>query len=88
MRTLVVAPAFARDWKALSDDMRRSVRLTVTRLQKNPLDPTLAPKKLVGTRHKLWRVRLGSWRLIFSYTPTTLVLVRLAHRKDVYRDIS
>ena len=32
-----------------------------------------------------WRVRKGDWRAIYNVTGSTLLVVKVGHRKDVYR---
>jgi len=43
-------------------------------------------KKLQGT-HRLWRVRVGDYRVVYSIDDRQCVvdIVRVRHRRDVYR---
>jgi mRNA interferase RelE/StbE len=45
-------------------------------------------KKLKGEEN-LWRIRVGKYRVVYAIREKELVLlvVRVAHRKDAYRDL-
>lgn len=53
-------------------------------LQDNPRPPGAV--KLTG-EPDLWRIRVGDYRVIYSIDDERLIIlvVRIAHRKDVYR---
>lgn len=65
---------------------RRIVRFLQDRISgdKNPRD---VGKALVGDRVKLWRYRVGDYRLVCRIEDErlTVLVLRVAHRKDVYR---
>ena len=46
-------------------------------------------KKLIGTEH-IYRQRIGDYRIVYSIESNRLVIeiVRVGHRKDVYRNIT
>lgn len=50
-------------------------------------DPRRHGRALRGTRHGLWRYRIGAYRLICNIEDDRLVVLVLAagHRRDVYR---
>jgi len=43
---------------------------------------------LKGDKNKLWRYRVGDYRVVYSFSDSELwiLVVHIAHRKDVYRD--
>lgn len=43
--------------------------------------------KLEGTKEKLYRIRKGNYRIIYSveHNIITVTILKIAHRKDVYR---
>ncbi|MBI3260765.1 type II toxin-antitoxin system RelE/ParE family toxin [Candidatus Berkelbacteria bacterium] len=55
--------------------------------QTNPFAPQLHSKKLVGTLTGFCSFRITrDWRVIFRFLdPTTVELVDVAHRRDIYR---
>jgi mRNA interferase RelE/StbE len=42
-------------------------------------------KQLTGQWSGCWRIRTGDWRVIFE-VKNDVVIIRVAHRKDVYGD--
>ena len=52
-------------------------------LSENPRPPGV--KKLTG--RNAWRIRIGSYRIIYEIQDDTLVIliVHIGHRKDIYR---
>lgn len=42
--------------------------------------------RLQGRTPPEWRLRVGDWRIIFSqWTPASLVVIRVLHRREAYR---
>lgn len=56
-------------------------------LTKNPFHPLLHTKQLTGTLRKNYSFRITrDWRVIFVFMDIeTIKLLRVGHRKDVYR---
>lgn len=57
-----------------------------THIQGRP-NPCEQGKSLTGDKAKLWRYRVGAYRVIchIDDTERTVVVMRIGHRKDVYR---
>ncbi|MGD0696638.1 MAG: type II toxin-antitoxin system RelE/ParE family toxin [Terriglobia bacterium] len=53
----------------------------------NPVSAELGARKLHGIRPAAYRVRVGSYRVIYTFDQTELILLRIRHRKDVYRNL-
>ncbi|MBI4598761.1 type II toxin-antitoxin system RelE/ParE family toxin [Candidatus Uhrbacteria bacterium] len=87
MRDLLITPQFEKDLKKISLKVRSQTDEIIKRLRRNPIDSSIARKKLHGFEPALWRVRIGPHRLVYSFTKTMLVLHRIRHRKDIYRDL-
>jgi len=85
MRELFVTRQFEKDISRIPFDVSVRSNEIVLRLRKNPVDPTLDIKKLVNITPSAYRVRIGHYRLIFSFTKTSLTLHQFRHRKDIYR---
>lgn len=84
MRDLFITPQFRKDFRDLSDFRIRMILPEVTELLRhNPHDRSLDIAKLKIVKG-LWRVRIGAYRLVYSYDKSSLVLHRIRHRKDVY----
>ena len=87
MLELSVTPQFKKDILKIPSAVKIQADFTTTLLRENPSDKTLNTKKLVGIKPSVWRVRIGSYRLIYSFNKTALILLRIRHRKDVYKNI-
>ena len=70
----------------LPQDVQRRVRLRIDGLPADPR-PT-GVKKLAGDPN-LWRIRVGNYRLVYEIHDRRrlVVVLRIAHRREVYRDI-
>ncbi len=42
-------------------------------------------RKLVGA-DRTYRIRIGDYRVIYQVTPDSILIARVRHRRDVYRD--
>lgn len=43
-----------------------------------------ADKKLKGDKSSFYSYRIGSYRVIYELVETTIIIVKISHRKDVY----
>ena len=50
--------------------------------QVNPSDHA---ERLIDFRLGEFRFRIGEWRVIFDLEDTTLVILKVGHRRDIYR---
>jgi len=73
-----------RDLRHLDLEERRQILAALDRLVANP--PPGDIRELQGAREE-WRLRVGEWRVRFSPAPsaTTIVVLRVTHRRDAYR---
>ena len=64
----------------------RKVIAAIKSLAENPFPQ--GSIKLEGTKEKLYRVRKGNYRIIYSveHNIITVTILKIAHRKDVYRN--
>ena len=72
------------DLAALDPPVRRRVLAAMARLaDTNQGDMT----KLRGGNRDEWRLRVGNWRVIltFDYPNNTFTVMRVQHRREVYR---
>ncbi len=84
---MVVEDGAARAIRKLGRDAQRQVVAKLERLADNPRRP--GSKKLEGTED-LHRVRVGDYRIVYRIEDQVLLVlvVRVAHRSDVYRRLS
>jgi mRNA interferase RelE/StbE len=73
----------AKDFKDLPKDVISRILDAVEQLAADP-SPHGA-KKLLGSEHT-YRIRQGSYRIVYTVSKATLVveITRIGHRKDVY----
>jgi mRNA-degrading endonuclease RelE of RelBE toxin-antitoxin system len=65
---------------------RGQIKSRIERLAANPTPPGC--KKLVNVTdgtYPVYRIRQGSYRILYSVRPIYIVILDIGHRKDVYR---
>lgn len=80
---LLIKPSAVTDLEALP---RKDRRRMVSRIQALAIDPRpTGSEKLSG--HDLYRIRQGNYRVLYSIQDTDLVvlMIKVGHRRDVYR---
>ncbi|HKC63738.1 MAG TPA: type II toxin-antitoxin system RelE/ParE family toxin [Pyrinomonadaceae bacterium] len=72
-----------RELRDFPRDVVKRILNAVEQLSENPFPAGV--RKLVGSEHT-YRVREGNYRIIYTVTPSSLVVevIRVGHRKDVY----
>ena len=48
-------------------------------------NPLTFAKRLVGTSRPSFRYQVGDYRIIFEWEGTHLLLLRIGHRREIYR---
>jgi mRNA-degrading endonuclease RelE of RelBE toxin-antitoxin system len=86
-RTLQRTPRFSRDLKALPDGVQREAFETARKISQNLFHLEVDVKPLTGFKGIFRAVVSNENRLIFSYDQANVYLLRIAHRKDVYRSM-
>lgn len=87
MITLTYHPNFLKSARALPDAQHRKLGQLLVLLRQNPYHPTLHTKRLTGPLAGFLSFRVTrDWRVLFRFRdPTAIQLLRVAHRKDIYR---
>lgn len=77
-------PSAEKDLRKLPRPVIQRIVTAVSDLASDPQPP--GSRKLVGSAHT-FRIRIGDYRVIYDVQNSELVIeiVRVAHRKDVYR---
>jgi mRNA interferase RelE/StbE len=81
-RTIVYAPEAARDLDALDASIRERVELALQRLAVEPMALRNQIKRLKG--YPALRLRVADWRIIFEFSEGEIVVLAVAHRREVY----
>lgn len=81
---LRIAPVARRQIAQLPRQVQGKLRLSIRSLGTTPR-PRGA--KLLSTDRKLWRIRVGDYRIIYEIRDGELIVlvIRVGHRRDVYR---
>lgn len=80
MKTIVLAPMAARSLDRIAEPSRTAL---VEALVSYALGKPADTKSMVGT--PTFRMRVGDYRIVFDETPTTITVLALGHRRDIYR---
>jgi mRNA interferase RelE/StbE len=82
-RTVVFAHEAAREFDALDPVVRGRVERALDQLATDPLAVRGQVKRLKGD--PALRLRVGDWRIIFEPRRGEIVVLAIAHRREVYR---
>ncbi len=80
---VTVLPSAQKEITKLPKQVQGKILKALISLSENPRPEGC--KKLVGTDS--WRFRIGEYRIVYSIVDNilTIEIIRVAHRKDVYR---
>jgi len=81
-----LTPSFQRDLEALPRAAQERILEAIRRLETNPFGPPPTIKKLKGKGAGQWRLEVWSFRVRHDIRGEDVVLYRVRHRKDIYRD--
>lgn len=85
--TIEFVPAAAKELKALDRQVARRIVKTLEERIAATDDPRTLGVALVGEHAGYWRWRIGDYRVIARVEDerVTILVVRVAHRREVYR---
>jgi len=85
MREIKKTTVFTKDLESLQPVIVADTWKIVCLLRENVFDRRLNIKKLEGYKN-VWRVSFKkSYRLIYTFDKENICLLRVRHRKDIYR---
>lgn len=84
---IVYDKGFLKGIKILPKNIQEKLAYLLELLQKNPFAPLLHTKRLSGELAGMFSFRITrDWRVIFYFQdPEIIQLLKVAHRKDIYR---
>jgi len=83
MRYQVLYTARAqRDIAQLDADTRERIRGAMERCSDRPFEYV---RKMAGPTLGMYRVRVGAWRVICDIHEDRIVVLRVGHRREIYR---
>ena len=85
MLKLLATKQFQKDLKKLPTYIVDTTDNIIPKLRLDPLNSGLNIKKLKNIEPTVWRLRIGNYRLVYTFNKESLTLLRFRHRKDIYR---
>lgn len=82
MLNVVIVDAAARDIQHLSNELKQRVK---AKLEQLAVDPKAYSRKLINNEIGDYRSRVGDYRIIFDLEGDDLVVLKVGHRRDVYK---
>jgi len=79
---LVISNRFRRDMRRLDVPTHRRVLEALATLDDNPRQGIRLTNVAIGQ----WRIRVGDWRIRYDIEEDQILLYRVRHRRDIYRD--
>jgi mRNA interferase RelE/StbE len=79
---LVISNHFRRDMRRIDAPIHRRVLDALESLQDNPRQGIQLTNVDIGQ----WRIRVGDWRIRYDIEEDQVLLYRVRHRRDIYRD--
>jgi mRNA interferase RelE/StbE len=79
---LVYTQRALKDIKNLDPQVRQRVGQSLKRLENDPLK---FARKLTDPRIGSYRFRIGEYRVVFDVEREEIVVLRVGHRRDIYR---
>jgi mRNA interferase RelE/StbE len=79
---LVYTHKAAKDIQKIEATVRKRIGRTLLRYKE---DPTKYSRKMINSEHGSYRFRIGDYRVIFDIENDNIVVLRIGHRKEIYR---
>ena len=80
--SLVYTNRAIKDLKQIDEKIKQRIGNTLLRYSEDPLKYA---EKLTDPRLGTYRFRIGEHRIIFDLENSDVVVLRIGHRKDIYR---
>lgn len=71
-----------KDLKKIDDSTKTRLHNALLRFQSDPLKHA---EKLTDSQLGSYRFRVGDYRIIFDLVESEIVVLRIGHRRDIYR---
>jgi mRNA interferase RelE/StbE len=82
MSEVILTRRARKDLERLDPPSRRRIIEKLTELAAEPLRHAV---RLTDPRLGAYRFRIGEWRVIFDVIDDQLVILRIGHRREIYR---
>jgi len=79
---IIPTKTFLKDLeKRVNPQYARQIERTIDKLAQNPYQGI----KLTSIKIGQWRIRIGDYRIRYDIEGNRVILLRILHRKDIYR---
>ena len=82
MYTLLYTQSAVKDIRKLDIVAKKRIK---KKLEEYSADPLLYAKKLVHSAIGSYRWRVGNYRIVFDIDQIHIVILRIGHRREIYR---
>jgi mRNA interferase RelE/StbE len=79
---LVYTHRALKDIEKLTPNLRKRIGNTLKRYEKDPMQYS---EKITDKRLGQYRIRIGDYRVIFDVNGQELIILRVGHRREIYR---
>jgi len=77
-------PKPAKFVKKLDDETKKRIKGKLLKLQDDPFPSEV--ERVEGYKgEKIFRVRVGDYRIVFDVEGNSILVLRVGHRKDIYK---
>lgn len=80
--TLVYTKRAVEDIEKLDTLAKKRIGIKILELQNSPIEKS---RKLFNSKLGSYRYRIGDYRIIFDLDGIRVVILRVGHRKEIYR---
>ena len=82
MYKIVITQRAVKDISKLDKKMKERIAEKLHLVAQNPV---LYSKKLTNPKIGTYRLRIGEYRVIFDLENSTMIVLRIGHRKEIYQ---
>ncbi|EDP74797.1 type II toxin-antitoxin system RelE/ParE family toxin [Hydrogenivirga sp. 128-5-R1-1] len=79
-------PKVKEDIKSLDRQTKEKIKKAIE--EKLTAEPLIYGERLKGTLRDLWKLRAGSYRVIYIVEDDTVYILGILHRREAYRNVS
>lgn len=79
---IIITPTAEKDIKKLDGVVKKRLKVSLEKFSQNPLSHA---KRLTSPKIGTYRFRVGNYRIIFDINKNNIILLRIGHRRDIYR---
>jgi mRNA-degrading endonuclease RelE of RelBE toxin-antitoxin system len=88
MYSIFVSRTFEKQFHSLTVDVQRRIRVTLNALKEDPINPRAGAdiRALTDTNPRKYRLRVGSYRIIYTIEKTRIRVIEVFSRGRGYRE--